>query len=83
MNVSLGNELIKKSVPLLVTDLALDRDKHVLEVHDRVIELHGTFWHIGLLPGRLHQFLLPFDLGLTDVFIGLLHVFDNVGLRFL
>ena len=83
MDMSLGNELIKQRVPLFVSNLVLNRHKRVLQVHDSVLELHGAFGHVCLLPSCLYKFLLSLYLSLRDVFCGRLHVFNDLGLGLL
>ena len=67
MNVSLCNEFVEQRVPLLIGHFILDCHKHVLQILYRVVQLHGAFGHVCLLPGSLNQLLLPLDFGLGDV----------------
>lgn len=83
VNVGLSDELIQQSVSLLVANLVLNGDERILEVHDSILKLHGTFWHICLMPSRLHKFLLSLDFGLGNVLCRRLHILDDLSLSFL
>jgi len=81
-NVGLGDEFVKKRVAALITDLILNRNQHVLQVHYRVFELNRAFWDVGSLPGLLSELLLPLCSCLRLVlWVLLLHVLDEVSLR--
>lgn len=67
VNVSLSDELIEQGVSLLIAHFILNRYESVLEVHDSILQLHGAFWHVCLLPGSLNELLLPLNLRLRDV----------------
>lgn len=83
MDMGFGDEFIQQSVSLLIRNFILNRDEYVLQVHDGIVQLHGPFGHICLLPGGLDQLFLPLDFGFRGVFRRWLHILDYFSLRFL